>query len=318
MKQFKNDFKDNYLKSIEKQMLVLKSDKGMLEIERDVSPEYFKQIADQVFIKFKPSTKDQFKVADPVVLHLQVKNVPELRVQVFQFNTETYYKKTMMPFDTSIDLHGMVPNIEKVLTDEFKGVPTNKITEVTITLDELKGQVGTYVIELFGNGIKSRAVVKKGSLTLVHRSTEAGHIGYILDEQKQICNSDNTGVWLNNEFFPCDRSNGAIFIPYQRYQENMKVIMIHENFAQLTDFCRDTERYEFEVFFHANTEQFIEGHQATILIRPKLLINSHRASLSLLTKNKAYLSIQSVATTPITRIFDNLQFKDDEETLITF
>lgn len=43
-----------------------------------------------------------------------------------------------MPFDTSIDLHGMVPNIEKVLTQEFRGVPSNKITEVTITLDELR------------------------------------------------------------------------------------------------------------------------------------------------------------------------------------
>lgn len=152
----------------------------------------------------------------------------------------------------------------------------------------------------------------------MHRSTEAGHIGYILDEQKQICNADNTGVWLNNEFFPCDRSNGAIFIPYTRYQQHMQVIMIHENFAQLTEFCRDSERYGFNAFFHANAEQFIEGHQATILIRPKLLINSHKASLALLSKNKAYLSIKSVAATAITRIFENLQFKDDEETLITF
>lgn len=146
-----------------------------------------------------------------------MKNVPELRVKVFKFNTETYYKKTMQPFNTSIDLHGMVPSIEKVLTDEFKNVPKNKITDTTLMIDELKGMVGTFIIELFGNGIKSRVVIKKGSLNLVHRSTEAGHIAYILDEQKQICKGENTGVWINKEFFPCDvNKNGAIFIPYHK------------------------------------------------------------------------------------------------------
>lgn len=162
-------------------MLVLRSDKGMMDLEKVVSPQFFKEIADKVFIKFKESNPDQFMVEEAVVLHLEVKNVPELRAKVFQFNTETYYKKTMKPFDTTIDLHGMVPSYEKILTKEFEGIGKNKVTDVTLTLDELKGKVGTFIVELFGNGIKSRAVIKKGSLTLVYRSTESGHIAYILD-----------------------------------------------------------------------------------------------------------------------------------------
>lgn len=58
--------------------------------------------------------------------------------------------------------------------------------------------------------------------------------------------------------------------------------MIHKDFAQLQDFVREAEKYEFSTFFSANSEQFIDGHQATIVIRPKLLINNHKASLSLL------------------------------------
>ena len=46
-----------------------------------------------------------------MILDISLKNVPELVIKVFEFNTETYYKKTLEPLDTSINLHGMVPSI---------------------------------------------------------------------------------------------------------------------------------------------------------------------------------------------------------------
>jgi len=56
---------------------------------------------------------------------MEVKNVSELTMKVFEFNTETYYKKTLKPFDTSINLHGMVPSFTR--SETFKGVSKNKI-----------------------------------------------------------------------------------------------------------------------------------------------------------------------------------------------
>ena len=38
-----------------------------------------------------------------------------------------------------------------------------------------------------GNGKMSRAVIKKGSLSLIHRSTSAGHAAFIIDASKKIC-----------------------------------------------------------------------------------------------------------------------------------
>ena len=43
--------------------------------------------------------------------------------------------------------------------------------------------MGLFIIELQGNGVVSRAVVKKGSLTFIHRCTTAGHVGYIIDDE---------------------------------------------------------------------------------------------------------------------------------------
>ena len=121
---------------------------------------------------------------DGITLQVNIKNVPELVIKIFEFNTETYYKKNLKPFDTSINLHGMVPSIERRERAMFKNVPKNKIVSHTFQFDELKGKVGLFIVEMQGNGMMSRAVVKKGSLSLIHKPTSEGHVGYIIDEDR--------------------------------------------------------------------------------------------------------------------------------------
>jgi len=149
-----------------------------------------------------------------VNIKLEIKNVPELVIKVFEFNTETYYKKNLKPFDTSINLHGMVPSIQKVEKDMFKDVPKNKVGNYEFNFEELKDKIGLFIIEFQGNGKMSRAVIKKGFLSLIHRSTSAGHQAYIIDSKKDICKSDRTGVWIKNKYYQCDKETGAILIPY--------------------------------------------------------------------------------------------------------
>ena len=78
----------------------------------------------------------------------------------------------------------MVPAIQKTETEMFVGIPKNKITKQSFTFEELKGKVGLYIIELQGNGKVSRAIIKKGSLNLIHKSTTAGHVAFIVDQER--------------------------------------------------------------------------------------------------------------------------------------
>ncbi len=98
-------------------------------------------------MKFKETNLELFKVDEKVVLQLDIKNVPELTIKIFEFNTETYYKKTMQPFDSSIDLHGLEPSFMKVERDKFKNVKKNKILTEVFEFEELKGKVGLFIIE---------------------------------------------------------------------------------------------------------------------------------------------------------------------------
>ena len=87
-----------------------------------------------------------------------------------------------------------------------------KTKQIYITIFEfpqLDDRVGLFVIEFISNGYSSRAVIKKGSLSLIYKSTVAGQVAYILDENKEICESENTGMWYMNQYFKADPEKGG-------------------------------------------------------------------------------------------------------------
>lgn len=92
-------------------------------------------------------------------------------MRVFEFNTETYYKKNLTNFDTSVNLDGLEARIKEVR--EYTQ-PANILFTDKFTFDDIKGKIGLFIIEMIGNGMSARAIIKKGSLSLVHRSTIAG------------------------------------------------------------------------------------------------------------------------------------------------
>lgn len=147
----------------------------------------------------------------------------------------------MKPLDTSIDLSGLEPSFMRKETKLFEGVKKNKIITHDFKFEELKDKIGTFIIEFQGNGKQSRVIIKKGSLTLIHKTTKGGHIAYLIDEQRKICQSDDgkTGVLVDNKFYKTDiEKNGAIFIPYTKdlSSKTQQVIMISNGFAQLSQF----------------------------------------------------------------------------------
>jgi hypothetical protein len=113
-----------------------------------------------------------------VQLVLEIKNIQTLYAKIFEFNTETYYKKTLSPFNTGVNLDGLVASAEKIF--EYKYPPNKKVIE-KFDFPELNGKIGLFIVEFIGNGMSARAVIKKGSLSIIHKPTIAGHLAYILD-----------------------------------------------------------------------------------------------------------------------------------------
>lgn len=184
-----------------------------------------------------------FTVDEEVSLEVIVKNVKILHVKVFEFNTETYYKKNLQPFNTGVNLDGLDASESNQYNYD---VPGNIRHRETYNFPQLKGRVGLFIVELMGNGVSARAVIKKGSLSLVNRSTIAGHLAYVLDENKEVCASERTGVWFDSKYYPADKDTGRVFIPYGKQELSRKIIMMNGDFAQLGEFLRKTEQYSFD------------------------------------------------------------------------
>jgi hypothetical protein len=95
--------------------------------------------------------------------------------------------------------------------------------------------------------------------------------------------------------------------------------MIHEGFAQLGQFMRNSEEYTFDAQFHVNTEQILVGQEASIMIRPNLKVNGRKSDLNLIKNCKVKLTINDYMTgQQISREYTDLKLSNDQETIITF
>ena len=80
-----------------------------------LSPDQYKQVLDRVDIEFAADNRTHFSVDDDVSLSLNLKNVPNLIVKIFEINTGNYYRTRGKEVDTDINLDGLVPNFEETL-----------------------------------------------------------------------------------------------------------------------------------------------------------------------------------------------------------
>lgn len=68
--------------------------------------------------------------------------------------------------------------------------------------------------------------------------------------------------------------------------------MIHNGFAQLGEFMRKAQVFNLDCFFHLNSESFLVGQEAKILVRPNLTVNGQKTSVKFLKKIKIILKIK--------------------------
>lgn len=228
----------------------------------------------QTLIDLPDLNKVNFKPDERVKLTVDMKNVPSLYIKVFEFNSLNYFKKTKQPFKTDVNLDGLIAT--KEFNYDFNEPPQKKHRNV-FEFPHLDNKVGVFIIELIANGYSSRATIKKGALSLIHKSTIAGQLAYIINEDHKICCSEETGIWYQNHFFKADVENGGrILIPFEKYKSSDQAILVHDGFAHLETFNRLSEEYRFSTSFILHPESLVMGNEATLLIRPKLTLNNRK------------------------------------------
>lgn len=241
-----------------------------------------------------------------------------MHIKVFEFNSLNYYKKNCEPFKTDVNLDGFITSYEKDI--KFDGVSPHKKFKHVFEFPELDEQFGLFVIEFISNGYSSRAILKKGTLSVIYKQSIAGQIAYIIDEDRKILTGENTGLHFKNQFFKADPDKGGkIIIPYEKQMTTGNAILVHNDFAQLVEFTRFPEKYTLDVAYIVSPESLIMGNQATVILKPCLKVNNRKCKLEVLSKTKATITTTSyVDHVPVSKVFEDITIRSDKDLELTF
>ena len=107
--------------------------------------------------------------------------------KVFEINALSYYLQHGKEIDTSINLDGLIAQEENMVTYSDVASPFSRIRR-KFEFPSLSNKCGAFVIEFIGNGISSRALIRKGELYFVEQISRAGHVFFVRNEfHEPVC-----------------------------------------------------------------------------------------------------------------------------------
>ncbi|EAS01818.2 hypothetical protein TTHERM_00565630 (macronuclear) [Tetrahymena thermophila SB210] len=264
-------------------------------------------------INILDSNNRYVKGNEQVKLQVEVKNIQNLTVNIFEIKTGNYYMEKMTQFDNTISLDGLIP----LHTTEYTyKESSNQLVLREFNLEPIqKAERGIFIVEFFGNSISSRAVFKKGLLNIVSIPTIAGHLITIVDESQNICKptqESKTGILKDGRFFSADE-NGQIIIPYESTQRTYQLILTHNDFSEIESFDVLTEYYNFECTYMYNQESFLQGNKSKVIIHPTLSVNGLPADMDIIEDQLIKVNIKNHQDIPTAIEFKDFKFSNKED-----
>ncbi|HOI91937.1 MAG TPA: hypothetical protein PLK28_15660 [Candidatus Rifleibacterium sp.] len=270
-----------------------------------------KELKERIELEFLPTCRPVYQTGETVKLAVRVKNVNRLMLKIYKLNLASYYRENGSEVSTAIDLDGLVANEE--LSFDYKH-PSWQRHEETFVLDKL-GDRGVYIVELIGNGISSRAMIRRGQLSYLQRASAAGHVFTIFDEQQQLV-KDAVIMLAGTEYRP--DQNGQIVVPYTTSPGNRQIIIRQGEFAALHTFSHLGEAYSLEASIHVDREALLAGRTAKVIVRPVLSINGCPADVGLLQEPALLITSVDRDGVSSTREITDFKLFNDKETVHEF
>ncbi|MGN6546639.1 MAG: hypothetical protein ACTHK7_16410, partial [Aureliella sp.] len=276
-----------------------------------LSPAEQKALRERVELRFAPQNKVTWTTGDSAELLVEVKNVPQLLIKIYEVNPRNYYRAFKRPIGTDIDLDGLVANAHREL--DYSQAADRRHLE-KIALPELDGR-GVWVVDLLGGGQRSRALVQKGSLSSVQQLTDAGHLLQIYDESGEIIKTAH--VEINDRAFEPD-SEGRILIPYSETTHTENILLVDGDFASQEPLALQSESYQLQAGFVIDRQALVAGTQAGVLIRSRLTCNGRPVSLQLLEKPRLTITAVDMDGISTSQTSSDLKLGDAADLLHRF
>lgn len=278
-----------------------------------LSPSAVQALKDRVDLVFPVSNRTEFSPDDEVTLQLEVKNVPRLMVKVYELNPLNYYLDRAEEITTALDLDGLTANEEQ--THDYTEAPVRQVRRA-FTFPGLKGKRGVWIVEFIGNGISSRALVRKGRLQYLAANTSAGVAVRVLDEANRP--AAGPSIWFGGHRHTPKEGSDEIVLPFSTQPGPQPVVLMAGDFASLEQIEVPGENYTLEAGFHVERETLLSGQQALLVVRPKLFVNGQPAPTGLIEEVRLRMTSTDLEGVTSTVDVPGFSLNDEKESVQPF
>ena len=277
-----------------------------------LSPDQYKQVLDRVDIEFAADNRTHFSVDDDVSLSLNLKNVPNLIVKIFEINTGNYYRTRGKEVDTDINLDGLVPNFEETFT--YQSPPAlRKRHEFKFPQMQKRG---VYVVDFIAQGKSSRALIRKGRLHLSASVTPLGQQFTVMDEGGDVVK--DADLWVAGSLYEHDE-NGKITVPFSTRPGYVTGVVTQGEFSSLRPFNHIQEKYQFEAAIYLDRENLTRSNKAKVLIRPSLkIVGGNPVPVAMLESPKLVVTATDLDGIATKKVINGLKLSEAMETICEF
>ncbi|HLL20852.1 MAG TPA: hypothetical protein VK427_01915, partial [Kofleriaceae bacterium] len=267
-------------------------------------------LRDRVELQWCLHDPARFAAHAPVALDVDVKNIGELVVKVFRVDPIAYFTIHRREINTDLDLDGLAASHEFAL--QLTAPPIRRVRH-RIELP-MCARAGTYVIDLIGNGISSRAVIHKGRLRHTTRVGAAGQVVTILDEAG-VPQPDARAYIGEREYVPDAR--GTFVVPFSTAPGTTPMLLSSGDVATVRELGLVRETYQLAMNVLVDREALAAGKTVTAIARIMLLVAGTPVSLALVEQPTWSLTLTDRHGVTTTKQAP-LELSDDASTVLEF
>lgn len=284
------------------------------ELLGEVDKYAFANLREKVDITLCPNNKTKYKVEDRVELDVWVKNVNELKVDVYELNPLEYYTKSCKELSLDLELDGLAPTSTKRINTRQADIIVR--AKHTIKLTNIKNKNGVYLVELIGNGQRSRCLLRKGELRYVAKTVDIPGRGrctdiVVLEDKKPV---KLPRVWVGRKCYESDEK-GHVVCDYNQDSEGVTPFVVEDQSkpgsATLHYIEFPRSQYALRCGLYVDRESLLARQTAKCLVRPALFVDEEPCSIENFQNCKLTLTCTTVTET-LTKVISPV-LRDDRE-----
>ena len=274
----------------------------------------FKKLRERVELRWCASNPKVFASDGPAALEIDVKNVPKMRLAIYELDAYRASVRLGAEPKSDIDLDGCVPGTERTL--DFSSIAPIVRHRERLDLPEL-ARPGVYVVECSGAGMSSRAIVRRGSIRVVERAASCGHVFTALDEKGAVLKPSQLRV---GETTYVSDGRGDIVVPFATRETagRKKAVVGAGGRAAVHEFDHRAESFGLTLDVFVPPESLVAGAEAKAVVSARLTVGGAPASLSLVERPVLTVTLSDGSETLSVRRIEDFALSDSAEGVCTF